>query len=262
MKRNIIRSLAVSTLLIAASLQIASAADIPLKAPPVAPPPARNWTGCYVGAGGGYGMWSQDEQTFLLSGAPDSFVSAASGRGWIATVQGGCDYQFNGGPFGNGVVIGAFADYNWSDIHGSNNISVATFPFNGNEKMSGYWAVGGRLGYLPMDRLLVYVSGGYTQAKFDAYNLGFNIVGAPAGVFGINSHTRSGGFIGSGYEYYLGWLPGLTWKTEYRFAKYGSADDTLFLLPANVPFERLTSTKYVQAVTSELVWHFNWSGAH
>jgi outer membrane immunogenic protein len=261
MKRNIIRDLAVSTLLIAAPLHFANAADMPLKAAPVAPPPAYHWTGCYVGLGGGYGMWSQDEQTFFLDGTPDSLTSSASGRGWIASVQGGCDYQFNGGPFGTGWVIGAFADYNWSNIHGTNNISVITFPLSGNEKMSGYWAAGGRLGYLPMDRLLVYVSGGYTQARFDAYNFGLNFVGGGAGVLGVNAHTRSGGFIGSGYEYYLGWLPGLTWKTEYRFAKYGSANDTLFLLPGNIPFERLTSTKYVQAVTSELVWRFNWSGA-
>ena len=198
---------------------IAGAADMPLKAPPAAPPPAYNWTGCYVGAGGGYGMYSQDEQTFTLAGTPNSLVSTASGRGWIATVQGGCDYQFNGGPFGSGLVIGAFADYNWSNIHGTNNISAVTFPFSGNEKMSNYAAAGARLGYLPTERLLVYVSGGWTEARFSAYNLSFNFVGAPTNVLGINAHNRSGGFIGSGYEYYLGWLPGLTWKTEYRFAE-------------------------------------------
>jgi outer membrane immunogenic protein len=239
---------------------VAQAADMPLKAPAPPPPPAYNWTGCYVGAGGGYGMYSQDEQTFLLTGAPDSFISSASGRGWIGTVQGGCDYQFNGGPFGRGLVIGAFADYNWSNIHGNNNISSFTFPFSGNEKMSDYWAVGGRLGYLPTDNLLIYVSGGYTQARFGAYNLGFNIVGGAPNIFNINAHDRTGAFIGSGYEYYLGWLPGLTWKTEYRFAKYGSTNDTIFLVATGAPFETLQSTKYVQAVTSELVWRFNWNG--
>jgi outer membrane immunogenic protein len=247
----------VSALMLAAPA--VQAADMPVKAPLAPPPPARNWTGCYVGAGGGYGMWSQDEQTFTLAGTPDSFVSTASGRGWIATVQGGCDYQFNGGPFGAGLVIGAFADYNWSNIHGTNNISAATFPFSGNEKMSNYAAAGARLGYLPTDRLLVYVDGGWTEARFNAYNLGFNIVGAGPPVFAINAHNRNGAFIGTGYEYYLGWLPGLTWKTEYRFAKYGSTNDTIFLLiPPGGAFETLQSTKYVQAVTSELVWHFNW----
>ena len=38
------------------------------------------------------------------------------GRGWFGTVQGGCDYQF-AGPYGN-WVIGAFGDYDFSNIHG------------------------------------------------------------------------------------------------------------------------------------------------
>ena len=35
--------------------------------------------------------------------------------------------------------------------------------------------------------------------------------------------TYSGWFLGSGYEYGFGFMPGLFWKTEYRFADY-SAD--------------------------------------
>jgi outer membrane immunogenic protein len=240
---------------------VAQAADMPLKAPLAPPPPAYNWTGCYVGAGGGYGMYSQDEQTFTLAGTADSFLSSGTGRGWIGTVQGGCDYQFSGSPFGGaGVVIGAFADYNWSNIRGINNVSMFTFPFSGNEKMSNYAAVGGRLGYLPTDRLLVYVDGGWTEARFNAYNLSFNFGSGLTNVFGVNSHDRNGAFIGSGYEYYLGWLPGLTWKTEYRFAEYRSANDTIFTVATGAPFETLHSTKYLQAVTSELVWRFNWTG--
>ena len=42
----------------------AMAADLPMPAPaPVykaPPPPVYNWTGCYIGGGGGYGMWGQD----------------------------------------------------------------------------------------------------------------------------------------------------------------------------------------------------------
>ena len=237
----------------------ASAADMALKAPPPLPPPT--WTGCYVGGGGGYGMWSQDEQTFFLTGGPDSLLSSGTGRGWIGTVQVGCDYEFAGAPFGAGVVIGAFADYDWANIHGTNNLSIGTFPFSGDEKMSHYAAVGGRIGYLPTDKLLVFVSGGWTEARFDAYNLGNNFVGAPHNVFTINAHDRDGGFIGAGYEYYLGWLPGLTWKTEYRFADYRSATDTVLTLPGLVPIRTLDSTKYLQTVTSELVWRFNWGGA-
>ena len=33
--------------------------------------------------------------------------------------------------------------------------------------MTWAWAAGGRLGYLPWDTLMVYISGGYTQAHFN-----------------------------------------------------------------------------------------------
>src|SRR5262245_57345966 len=41
-----------------------------LKAPP--PVPVYNWTGCYVGAGGGYGMYNKDRQ--LVSDAVNAVV--------------------------------------------------------------------------------------------------------------------------------------------------------------------------------------------
>jgi opacity protein-like surface antigen len=40
----------------------ATAADMPVKAPMLkAPPPVYSWTGCYLDAGVGYGMYNQDE---------------------------------------------------------------------------------------------------------------------------------------------------------------------------------------------------------
>jgi outer membrane immunogenic protein len=230
----------------------ALAADLALKAPPAVVAPVHNWTGCYVGAGIGYGMYTQDHQEFFLDGTPDSIKTTGGGLGWLGRVGAGCDYQF-----GTAYLIGALVDYDWSKIKGTVTDSMFTFPFEGQEKLSSTWAVGARLGWLPMQRLLTYVSGGYTQAHFNAYNLCFNFNGAcPALTFNVNAHTRNGAFIGSGFEYDLGWIPGLTWKTEYRFSGFRSARDTIFLLPANTPFEFTNSTKYVQTVTTELVWHF------
>jgi outer membrane immunogenic protein len=219
------------------------------------PPPVYTWTGCYIGAGGGYGWFTQDHTEFFLTGAQDSFNSTSGGRGWFGTVQGGCDYQIS-----PSFVIGAFADGDWGNIRGDHNLSIATFPFVGQEKLSSSWAVGGRIGYLPMERLMVFVSGGYTQAHFDAYNQSFNFVGGPANVFNVNARTRDGWFIGSGYEYVLGWFPGLTWKTEYRYADYGTVRDTVFLTATGAPFHFTDSHKYVQTVRTELVYRFNWGG--
>ena len=64
-------ALAAISLLIAGS---ASAADLRRPAPVKSPAPIAvgyNWTGCYVGAGGGYGMWNQDTQVIITAtGAP------------------------------------------------------------------------------------------------------------------------------------------------------------------------------------------------
>src|SRR5688572_23371407 len=94
----------------------AAAADVrmPVKPPPPAAVAVFSWTGCYVGAGGGYGMVNQDTQTFTdPAGAPFSGKVSQGGRGWFGTVQVGCDYQI-----GPNIVIGAFGDYDFGNISG------------------------------------------------------------------------------------------------------------------------------------------------
>ncbi len=81
------------------------------------------------------------------------------------------------------------------------------------------WAVGGRLGYTLTPTILTYVNGGYTQARFDGINFVSQGAGVPLNAQ-IGAATYSGWFVGSGFEYSLGWMPGLFWKTEYRFAQY------------------------------------------
>ena len=51
--------LAVTVLLIAAPLGVASAADMPVKAPKAPPPPAFDWNGFYVGAYAGAAWMDQ-----------------------------------------------------------------------------------------------------------------------------------------------------------------------------------------------------------
>ncbi|MBI5319411.1 porin family protein [Bradyrhizobium sp.] len=201
----------------------AIAADMPAritKAPVVAPVAVASWTGCYVGGGGGYGLWYQ-ENTGYIDGPPRTqFTDTYSngGKGWFGTVQGGCDYQFSTGPWG--VVVGAFADYDFADINGRRNDIIRGAV--GNEKLSSQWAVGGRVGVLITPNLLSYLSGGYAEAKFDRTNW-TNAFGPPFNVANglyTDGATFKGWFIGSGYEYALSFLPGLYWKTEYRAAHF------------------------------------------
>jgi outer membrane immunogenic protein len=225
----------------------ALAADMPVKAPPVKAPPlvqGYNWTGCYLAGGGGYGMFNQDIRQ-------DGFKDTIGGRGWFGTVGGGCDLQVGGS-----WVFGVFGDYDFSGLKG--DLILPGSAFTGRDKERSAWAVGGRLGYTLTPTILTYINAGYTQARFGNVNL---FDGADPTGLSLGSHTYTGWFLGSGFEYNLNWFPGLFWRTEYRFAQYGR--DTLPILAGGAPTgDTITSDKMVQTIRSELVWRFNWGGRY
>ena len=232
----------------------ASAADLGARpytkaAAPVAYAPS--WTGCYLGAGGGGAMTNNDNNVFFTAGgAPATRNQTSGARGWFGTVQGGCDYQFAGN-----WVVGAFADYDFMDVKGDAQL----FPgFVGQQKQDWQWAVGARVGYLIFPQLLTYVSGGYTQGHWKSSNLSpFGL----APVLTSPGFTKNGWFIGTGDEYALNFLPGLFWKTEYRYSEFDRASVTLNDFVTGVPVGFSTTQKVrEQSVRSELVYRFNWGG--
>ncbi len=257
------RKLAIVLLALASGTGAASAADLPAahytKAP-IAVAPVATWTGCYVGGGGGYGMWNQENQEFFnpLFGGPTTVASetaTSGGRGYFGTVQGGCDYQFGVG--GNQFVIGGFADGDWGNQRGT--LNQPDSKLFGDEKLSSSWAVGGRVGWLAFPTLLTYFSGGYTEATFDRVDFHRDLVSPPTSVSFWDKHTYKGWFIGAGDEYALGFLPGLFWKTEYRLSEFNRADnierDSVTGLPTGF---FASSKKWDQTIRSELVYRFNW----
>src|SRR5689334_15946898 len=168
--KNVLLAVVGSALMGSAAL----AADLPVKAAP-RPIPVHSWTGCYVGAGGGYGFSTQQRQVInnegplvfdgdnaelALNSDPGTvlYTDTVGGRGWFGTVQGGCDYQFANSNW----VVGVFADGDWSDIKG--DYQLFNNVFTGERKLSSSWAVGGRIGWLVTPTLLSFVSGGYTRA--------------------------------------------------------------------------------------------------
>jgi outer membrane immunogenic protein len=240
--------------LLSASPAIAADMRMPVKAPAPAPVVAvTNWTGCYVGGGGGYGMYNQEVREVTFPGGTPLEPNAGvdfGGRGWFGTVQVGCDYQI-----GSNIVIGAFADYDFSHLRG--DIVLPVLDWQGRERLKSSWAAGGRIGWLPFQQLLVFVSAGYTEARFNRVDL-FDDAGRPLPLH-IARHTYEGWFIGTGYEYALSFLPGLSWKTEYRFADY-DRDRLAIRDPAGPIGVGIDSEKRVHTVRSELVWRFNLGG--
>jgi outer membrane immunogenic protein len=239
-------SLAAALIATATSLP-AVAADMPVKSyAPAAP--VYSWSGCYVGAGGGYGYWRQDNIVLdAVTRIPIIIGQTAGGSGAFGTVQVGCDYQWS-----SSWVIGAFADYNFANLKGE--LGTLGLGIIGTETMKSKWAAGGRIGWLPSERVMAFVSAGYTQARFDAVNF----TGGAGGIVvdTLPAQTYSGFFVGSGVEYGIAWLPGLTWKTEYRYSDFRKVDTNILTVPGNAALVGLNTHKASQEVRSELVWRF------
>src|SRR5215470_16014697 len=164
---------------------------------------------------------------------------------------GGCDWQFS-----PRWVLGAFADFDFSDLKGTHNNGV----WFGDEKQRSAWAVGARLGYLITPELLTYVGGGYSEARFSSATM-FSVV-LPVAAIGnmLPATTYSGWFLATGYEYNLGWLPGLFWRTEYRYAQYDGKHIPYIVTATGLQDTTgIFSEKFTQTIRSELVWRFNWS---
>jgi outer membrane immunogenic protein len=223
----------------------AIAADMaarPVKALPP-PPPVYSWTGCYLSGGGGYGMYNNDHNQ-IVTGAPNGGGVAfpvgtisqsnitTGGRGYLGTVGGGCDYQFGGGGLFGNLLIGAFADYTFSDIHGDYQTFAHYFADGsavgnvGSLKQKDSWAVGGRIGWVVTPQLMTYFNGGYTESQFDGVGFRNNLAGGGFlnNVTGLAlpSQTYRGWFLGGGTEYALGFaaIPGLFLRTEYRYSEF------------------------------------------
>jgi outer membrane immunogenic protein len=255
--------LIVSTIGLALASGSAVAADLPLKTPA----PVVGWTGCYVDGGIGYGLWNQKHYAeFDTPFTAESPTVNTGGEGWLGRAGGGCDFQI-----GSRWVVGAFGDYDFTSLSGQFDE-----PFSddiGSEKERYSWAVGGRVGYLITPSLLGFLDAGYTRAAFSQISL--SAFSSPPLVVGaaseyIPAHTYSGWFLGGGYEYALSGIvpiPGLFWRTEYRYSDYKGADLPILTLAGAPVFCDLAACteplaqhmqKDIQTVTSGLVWRFNW----
>ena len=145
---------AATALITVGVLGAANAADLPMPAPAYSAPPAPvyNWTGCYVGGGGGYAFWQQDSFVVSPGGAPLTASQSNGGKGWFGQGQVGCDYQFTAPYFGVQTVIGAFSDIEGGSINGSSSFPQGSLEASANRRPGrlvgapAYWS---RRAFLP-----------------------------------------------------------------------------------------------------------------
>ena len=129
-----VKAVAAAALTTIATLGAANAADMSMappayKAPP--PPATYNWTGCYIGGGGGFGWWREDSFVQLSTGQAITGAQTSAGSGLFGQGQGGCDYQFTAPIFNVPAVIGLFGDYEGGDIDGG-RVSAAWLEVSAN----------------------------------------------------------------------------------------------------------------------------------
>jgi outer membrane immunogenic protein len=206
-------SLAGAIALIAgAAMGSAQAADLAARpftkaAPPVAVP--FNWTGFHAGVQGGY-QWSRDRTTEFLTatGVATGFGANFNPTGGFGGLHAGYNYQFNW------LVLGIEGDVDFGRVSGSYSGPAAIFNYNARKNWEA--SVRGRLGVTPIDRLLLYVTGGvaFTELK---YHWDINVVGTPPVDPSIST---TGWTAGGGAEVALTNV--MTARVEYRYSDFGT----------------------------------------
>jgi outer membrane immunogenic protein len=225
MLRNVVGIVSVSSLLVAASMNAASAADMPLKAP--APSGTYDWSGIYFGGNIG-GGWSRNDFSDpglgffgTLLGVP--VEQTVNSSGFLGGFQAGTNYQIGK------LVVGTEADADWSDINGSSTTVFGPIAppivFNRTLGAKTDWTatVTTRLG-IAHDRWMIYGKAGAAWEN-TKYTDNWTVPGFGAVFSGSGGETRTGWTVGSGIEYafWNNWSA----KLEYDYMNFGSNTATI-----------------------------------
>jgi outer membrane immunogenic protein len=202
---------AVSFAAIVTAIAPASAADMAVKAPPMAPLPViYNWTGFYIGANGGWGQ-SRNCWDFVVAGAV--FADGCRDRSG-GLIGGQIGYRWQTG----GWVFGLEAQGDWADLSNT-RLSLIDPTFSTRTRTDGIGLFTGQIGYA-WNPALFYVKGGaaVTSNTFDILTTigGASVASASA--------TRWGAAVGVGFEY--GFTPNWSFGVEYDHLFMGDANNS------------------------------------
>jgi outer membrane immunogenic protein len=198
--------------------QMASAADMSVKAPIYKPPvvmPLYNWTGFYAGLNLG-GSWGSQDNSLTTLGGTTLLSNSDHLNGVIGGGQIGYNYQVNQ------WVLGLEADFQGSGQKDDGSFfipgGVGAVPGTSiayTNKLDWFGTVRGRVGYA-IDRWLPYVTGGFAYGHGQIS--GTTTIGATATSFSANQ-DYTGWAIGGGVE----WAFMNSWsaKIEYLYIDFG-----------------------------------------
>jgi outer membrane immunogenic protein len=278
MKYAMFGRIAVTALLLAAPLGVAgvaSAADMPVKAPKAAPPPAFDWNGFYIGVYGG-AAWMDQANTpdpcnpllfgGCVVGVSGSFVNPT---GFPVTTLYDMKSSFNGGgrigynwqptPY---TLLGLENDFGYLHLKGS-NLMNAGFPF-GTEVATtklGDWydAYTARVGAVD-GHAMFYLKAGGATARYST-GVVFTPSGIPPNVTlnTTTTKTLSGWAAGGGVEYGID----MHWSVRAEYLVLGLARNVTTCGAAfgggfgGNQFCTVTHTPDVQTITVGLNYRFH-----
>ena len=227
----------------------ASAADMALKARPVAAPLLYNWTGCYIGGNVG-GGWSRMDttrlQTDLVSPAVANY-GRENDSGFIGGAQVGCDFQT-----GN-LVLGVQGMFDFGNINGRH--ALTDFPtFTETKSLKSIITGTGRFGYLLQPAFLVYGKVGVAWLRDR------NKVFQPNGALAeSSSFTVPGMTVGIGGE----WMFAPNWSVfaEYNYIWFYQDDLAQHFNPSpGFVGEVLNVRQRAQTALVGVNYKFHWDG--
>lgn len=213
------------------------------KAPDAAP--LASWAGFYLGVHGGYG-WGDDP--FTLPGGSFMFpdgtaINGVKSKGWAAGGHAGHNWQYDR------VVTGLEIDLSAADIKGNSNTLFEDFggglsaTASMNEKVKYLGTMRGRLGWVPVDSILLYGTAGLAWERLET-GVTFSQSSAVGTVTGTSNVPADhfGWVAGAGAEMMLGnsnWIG----RIEYLHYDFGRIfeEDTLSLSGAPPTFVASTS---------------------
>lgn len=221
-----LRTLALAALSFGLATSLASAADMPTKAP-LAPPPAPvfNWTGFYAGAQVGYGWGHTTADSFNAN--TGAFVATGENdrHGWFGGGQLGYNYMFP-----SRWLLGVEGDIAGGDISGTAvNCSSPTACAQADVKTSWFATLRGRVGYA-WNNWLLFGTGGaaWVHHSTDRTIVASAALPAAVGAVASSSGTDAGWTAGGGVEW--AFAPHWTAKLEYLYIHYDSTNT--FTYPA------------------------------
>lgn len=248
----------------------ASAADLAVRAPIVAPVPFFSWTGCYIGGHVGYGK-GQSSQNFqfddvnrTFTGTEYYFTNNFDNKGGVYGGQAGCNYElgrFVFGLEGDWSAANLRASYNFTDPAAADSASFSS-------KVDSLASIRGRFG-IAEDRVFLYATMGWGWAKFKySYALTDNDTadGGPIR-FGAGSvsSTADGIVLGAGVNYALtDWLILRAEYLHYAFGKDFNLTPSFLVNPAfdtGPGFNDHVTLKNVDVIRIGADWKFNFWGA-